>query len=275
MVLVAGSALYLAITWLAVIAWDIFDLFGWQGAAAYCPQSWNLLWICLFREAGPTEVLQWTLLATSVLIALHGRHHAWKIGNTNHAMIFMLLATGLTLMLLEDSLNVRHHFTVSVLQPIWSPDPVPTTARTAWEAFYYLVLALIMLAPVLILLRRTSPSIRVLASMGVAYAVYGLAAASSAFRYVDSAYSRLGDLLITTLPMTSANHWQHAQARIAQWHEKNPEETRTLGFYLMDMMVEESLELLGALLLLAALVQLHKFFTLNSIEPPSITRYQG
>lgn len=103
-----ATLLYLLLTWGAVIAVDIHDLWGLQKVLDDAEGYHYMLWVNLFREAGPTEWLQWALLAGGAGVGLHAWHRTQHAGPRWLAMAWFVLAMGVVLMLLEDSLNIRH-----------------------------------------------------------------------------------------------------------------------------------------------------------------------
>jgi hypothetical protein len=191
------------------------------------------LWIHIFREGGPTELLQWLALAATALLAafLAGRVSA----ASNHPgtrRTLVLFGIGCTLLLLEDAGNPRH----TVASYADSLTPIPYVAV---EMLLYGGLTTVMLLALwryLVQPVRPPWSTRYLLAAFTFYAMGGWFSATRGFWY-----DRGGELL-------------HRTAFASGLPE--PTMDGTLEFWLMDLLVEESLELLGAACLLAALTTL-------------------
>jgi hypothetical protein len=102
------------------------------------------------------------------------------------------------------------------------------------------------------------------------YVAYGLAAAASATRHLGGWYRRLGDGLIERIAPSAVElyqAWAPAEDIVV--------EVFTLGFWFMDLAVEETLELIGAAALLAAIWQLQRIETGLAPCAPAVSAAAG
>jgi hypothetical protein len=243
--LIAG---YLVATHIAVYIVDLRR--AGTGVHAWMAQDPNVvpyLWVHIFQEAGPTEFLQWGTLGLLAVVAgavggaLNSgggpptieRRRAERAGR-----FWRIFGFAAALMLVEDAGNVRHvlvryarvHFEGGV-----------TNVTTLTEVGFYALLGAVPMYAVLRYGRHVwhVPATRWFGLAGVV--AYAVASISSATRYLGDWYQHAG-LWVRQVPMGDQ------LPPVEAW-----EGWRT-HFYLMDYLVEESLELLGASLLLAAAV---------------------
>jgi len=233
-----GVVAYLIATWIAVVAVDGANLWGLRDALEEGPVSPPALWQQLYAEGQVTEWLQWGCLAALALTA--ARLSGWLGRGGDHAaarcwMVFALLGA---LLLLEDAGNLRH--TIARFAGWATQHPV---AAFLSETMLFYVLAAVAFFPWVAyrgeLLRWRVP-MGFLVGGYVAYATAGL---MSATRGIGLWYERagqwLGDRLMPDgLVLLGLEHGYATDDATA--------------FYLMDSLVEESIELIAATLLLMA-----------------------
>lgn len=232
---------YMLGTWLLVFVWDFSGLIDHR----------TLGWALLFSEGSPTEWLQWSALAAGALTCgyLWGRSEA--IGKP-YAPFFAILGVGLCLMLIEDAGNIRHGLSRLILGNILGLPGGTGPAKSVLDLIVYTALASLMIAPFLLYARRLRPRRREGLLFAFGYAAYGLAAFSSASAYVGNWYVRFGNALIEAsgIDMDARLSWSRMAEAMADGLRPD------MGFWLMDFLYEESLELIGAGLILAALLSL-------------------
>lgn len=230
---------YLFLTWCLVFVWDFSGLVDHH----------TLGWAFLFSEGSPTEWLQWITLAACILTCgvLWGRAQAF---GRAYAPFFGLLGIGLCLMLIEDAGNIRHGMSRLVLGMLQLPPR--GLAKSVMDLFVYSLLAGLMVAPFVLYLRQLRPGTRPKILFLLGYAAYGLAAFSSASAYVGNWYARVGNSSVAASGVDL-----EARVSWARMVEEAARGTRPdIGFWFMDFIYEESPELLGAGLILAALLSL-------------------
>jgi len=229
----------LAAAWLAVIGVDMLNLFG-AGDSLYdrmidrnTTRSW--VWVMLFSEGAPIEILQWLTLALAAGVAFthYGRLSPVAAAGTPErraALFWLLMGIALMLMLIEDAGNMRHWMRSTAYHFIGGK------SSKYVELTYFFVLACVPLSALLLFGRSILSLPRTRLYLLGGFAFYGLAAGGSAFRY--DWYDSIGQwvhhtLLGDSLKITEVGGHSHY-------------------FWLMDFLVEESLEFAGATLLAAA-----------------------
>lgn len=216
-----------------------------------------------WREGGPVEVLQWVLLGSAA--AVSGAVAARAAVRDRTAFAFWrLMAVTFVLMMVEDAGNARHTLREYVQAVFWQPDYA--TLGTLTELAYFTVLGSIPLYALLRYGRRLAGPAKGRLYLAVGFVVYGLAVGLS---FVGSAFTHqlerplygwLGTGLFRVL--AAAGDDELAPLWLAAEEESGWESVR---FFVMDSLVEESLELVGAGAFLAsALVFLHHFRSAGS-----------
>ncbi len=216
---------YLVLAWAAVYAVDVAGVAG-LGERLDAP-----LWAHLFLEGHLTELLQWAVLGAAVLTAGRLSGHLRATGQRGDASLWLLMALAFVLILIEDAGNVRHtlrDYGEAVLG-------IPGFVTNA------LVLSAIAALPLCALAlhwRRVWAVRRGRGYLLAGFVTYGLAGGMSATGALW--YPRAGALLDAVLfggrlPVYDLVDIAH-------------------HYLVMDLMVEESVELLGAGLFLAGAV---------------------
>jgi hypothetical protein len=221
--LLIAVTIWLVLGWAAFLAIDLFDLGGSRALIAGLEQPQT--YFHLYGEARPTEWLQWACLGFGAVAAgvvagrLLERH-------PTAGVTWAVFAAGMAVLLIEDAGNPRLR-----VAEYGERLAGPAAGLVAELAVY----ALVALLPVLAAIRsrgyllRFAPGHRYLLA---GYAAYAVAAGASATRSLW--YERAGDALFgdRLLPLT---------------HEG----VDRSSFFALDHLVEESVELVGAALLLA------------------------
>lgn len=246
----ALTCLYLLFAWGAVIAVDIHRLGGLPDKLLHDPDRHPLLWVNLFDEGGPTERLQWLLLACGVIVCLTAWARARNDERSKLAVMWLVIGAGTALMLVEDSLDIRHILAERIFFGTRDGRHVP---KALWELAFFGLLGAAMTGPMVVLLRRIRPRRRVISLVAGAYAVYAVAAVSSALRHAANIYVVVGSWIIETGTLARLPAWQNTGEALASVTD-GLDSTSALAVLIMDLWIEESLELLGAGLLVAALL---------------------
>lgn len=223
-------------------------------------ENWpQLLMIYLFREAGPVEQIQFRLLFAASGLALLLLLTAIE-RRAGRALIlgFGFLTFGLVLMYINDAYNFRHWMTREAA--MWFYGPIfehRNALRIILELGFYAFLASFMVAFAVLFWpqrRRFVKSQWVLVS---AYVCYFFASVASATRYIGSWYDRAGGVLADFLP----EHMRDEMGRLPFIPEY------PYYFWLMDWVIEETIEYVGALCFVVALLFL--LSELLSIKNPN------
>ena len=200
-----------------------------------------------YRNGGPVEMLQWLLLAASALTSLFvvGR---LSTRDRSACAFWLLMGIAFTLMLIEDAGDPRHRIREYV-QFAFAEHEGQGVMGTLWELLYFVGLAAF---PLYALLRHG----RALRGMGrtrsyvlAGFVAYGIAAS---FSFVGSAFSALMDRNVYQI---TGDALVRLGLRIGD--SELPRYWTADGyvdFHLMDGMVEESIELIGAAAFFSAAV---------------------
>ncbi len=236
---------YLVISWALFLLVDANDFLGlreWLAQRISIP----LIWFYLFEEGGATEIGQWLMLSLVALSAslLAGR----LLADRRHppAMFWLLMGITALLMLIEDAGNPRHYLASMAVMIL--PQFSAQKLKMAVELAYYVGLSAV---PVYAVLRYWRYPLR--ARLTALYlltgcALYGLAGFASASRHINEWYAALGGFLHRVLAggnLLLPPSWDQYM----------------LNFYLVDWLLEESVELLGASLLAAACLTYWREYT--------------
>lgn len=237
---VVAAGLVVVTSALATVLVDVHDIDGLRTALEGGSLETPYLYFHLYVDGGPIELLQWSCLAALIVTA--GIHCGARRGIDAAAVRFWFLAAVLfALMLMEDGGNVRHSLAdlgVHVLP--WSG----ATSRTLIEVAFY---ALVGTPAVLAAWTYRSVPAQHRPPLGLAaggFVAYVLASVTSASRVLGDWYIAAGSWvqrnLIGALPPLPDGYWGLEDGADAT------------AFMVMDHIYEESVELLGASLLLAA-----------------------
>jgi hypothetical protein len=230
LVVAAGASVVLA-AWLAVLAvdtpfWSLGNDLKWP------------LWFRLFREGGPVENVQWVVLAATVVLSAAVAGRCAERDDDVAARFWGLLAVGVAIMLIEDAGNpsqriFREYFAILTgndtdlgrLPMFLIVAAIPTYALVRHRA--YVLGARHFRAPLL-----------------GGYALYGVAGFMSVpANHLTSGYAAWGDRLFESL-----DGLKRLPHPVWGWASDNT------SYVFVDTVLEESLELMAATLLLAAAV---------------------
>jgi len=235
---------YLFVTWLVFLLHDVRAWLPFVATILSAETEVPFFFYHVFGEGGPTELVQWFTLGAAVIVCgyLYGREAA--NGQTARTRFFMFVATGLCLMLIEDAGNIRHHisaFTTELSTYTRYANPV----RILTEFGVYALIGSLMVFPLLRYWRSLQLRGCIRFYILAGYLAYAAASILSASRHIYEWYERVGETIIDHLPLANPDIWMTTSVHLSE------RGLPTLGFWLMDYLMEESLELLAASLLLA------------------------
>lgn len=225
---------YLAAAWIVVFFFEIY-----QREPRWCPSFVNFNYYLFFREGSFTEVLQYvTLLLSAVMVAgiLAHRYQRGELLSAGWALLLL----GLVLLYIEDAHNTRH-----MLTALAGVDRGAPLAQAAIELGYYALLGGVMMGGLWWILKEArSPRVGITLFL-VAYPTYGAIALASATRHIGEWYRQVGSWLLGHFPERIFLPGVETAFALCDPID---------AFLFMDGMVEESIELLAAALLLAAVL---------------------
>lgn len=217
----------------ALAAMLLVDLaLGWTVAA-------RPLWYLLFREGGPSEHLSWLLLGAAALL---GAASAGRSSGAD-ARFWAWFAFGAILLLIEDAGNTSHRFARDL--DVFAGQVFGfEVSRDGGRLVVFAILGAVMLGVLLRFRDQWSrwPSVRRMLLAG--YVLYGVAAGASVpFNLLGAGYQSVGDTLLATL-------FGGQLSRLPEpiWGATSD----NTGYVFMDLVVEESIEVLAAALLATA-----------------------
>lgn len=234
---------YLLLMWGAFFLIDAYDLFGVR-AVLHAWEITDPFWFHLNRQGSITELLQWVTLGATAFAAgvVRGRGAA-NPAHVRGVVFWTLMGVAAVLMLIEDAGDPRHRLTDYVLTfaAMTRAEELGRYLVFAVELFYFSLLASI---PLYALLRhglffRYFRKVKIYLLTG--FLAYGAASVFSVTSYLNDWYIRAGGFVHNVLAGGQLYRvdWPYTAYHV---HE----------FWLMDLLVEESIELLGAGALLAA-----------------------
>lgn len=267
---IAFVVLWVAAAWVVVYLVDAQNIFGWRGALdAYSPDFAGTVPMMRFQlfTGRFTEWLQWVILAMAIVATATVGGRARERGDLPGARFWLVLAVGLGLMLVEDAGDVRQDlrpyvaFVVSGQADGASDTPVGILADVGF-------FAVIAAFPLYAVARHWRVPWRYPGSrtyLGLGFVAYAVTQIGTAVSQIGAFYSRLGERLHAVV--FDGNLLQPIGMDRARMH-----------FELIDGPVEESIELLGAGLLLAAALAFRRRAFLRSTpvtSPPPASAGSG
>lgn len=232
--------------WLGFLAADVFDAFGVRQAVIIPHLDPPVFFLWFFAEAGPVERLQWAFLTVAVTLCAGLAWWCGRQGDRQGTGIFLLGAAGLLLMLLEDAFNVRHQIAFGITMPLfYEGTEFRNHVRTLTELSFYALLGGAMLVLLWAALRhfRQVPGAARLLLTG--YVLYAVAAVASATRFIGDWYTAVGSIAEPCLAEGVVEAYRSTDL-VRRGGE--------IGFWVMDWLVEESVELVAVAFIVSALL---------------------
>jgi hypothetical protein len=223
---------------------DEDDVAGLRDRFAEASPRTPAVWVLMFEEGSPTELLQWATLGYLTVVAGILGGALTRDGERSAGAFWKLVAVAGALMIAEDAGNVRHRL-VRYAEAFAGLERDPVPWHLAVEFVWFAIIAGVLVTAVVRHGRAVLPAAATVRYGLAGVAAYALAVLGSVTRDIDHWYADLGrwierSLLGTELLLPEG--W-------SRFH---------IHFFLVDYVVEESLELLGAALLLAAALAYHR-----------------
>jgi hypothetical protein len=237
---IIAAVVYLLVSYLAILLIDVAAVGGAREWVRGVGGGTPALWVLLFEEGSPTELLQWSAVAALIVLSGLTAGQERARGEGGAASFWTLLAVGGAMMLMEDAGNVRHRlvFYVETFVGLPRTGPFHLAVEAVWFAAIAAVLAVAVVRFGRPVLRERATALR----FGLAGATcYVIAVLGSVTRDIGWWYADAGRFIEVSLLRTRLlvpDGWSREHVH----------------FFLMDHVVEESLELLGASLLLGAVI---------------------
>ena len=248
-VLMAFLALFYIVAFTLVVLVDFLDAFGLQGWLLERAGDESLVWFLLFKEEGPAEIMQYAAnLGSAVFIALIGGGLLAK--GSPDAKRFLIFAGALAYMVLEDTGNVRHMIRETSTAVLGIAEGPTSLVGIGIELGIYAVLGAVMVFAFYSLrhvLKRYRPAF---ALMLVGYVFYFFGALFSASRHFNSWYIQVGGRIVDGLDLMRFEAWRRVDSFVMERF------AQPIEFFLVDYLLEESLELAGAAFILFATLTL-------------------
>lgn len=218
----AIAALTLVICWIAVIIVDILNIGGLGDAMVASSPVDSALYGLLFTEGNIIEWMQWTCIGVAAITAAQvSALYGTRVGGGSKAAFSILMAILFVIMIMEDAGNLRHHMKPYLNNAIHASPIVP------WDVFIYAVYASIPLYAVWQHGEKVRLEEPLAKLFWLAVLFYGLVSVMSATGNIGGWYNAAGDLLKPLF-----------DGRV----------DHSSGAMIMDQIVEESIELIGAIL---------------------------
>ena len=250
--------IYLITAYLLIYLMDFRMAVGDVSVMINSEYATPFLWVHLFSEGSLTEIIQWTFLGLSLGLSAF---YAGMLKEKRKYMPsgFLLLSLGLLIMFMEDTGNFRHlisdNAAMIMMKDPYSLEWKKSLVRTGIEMSIYAVLGIIMLSAFYRIIRDRKENKEAKIFLAAGFLLYGVAAFASATRNVGDWYIRAGTQLML---MLDGSHM------IDHYEKFNP--PKPLGFWFMDFVLEETIELLGAVLILTSIILFVKhYFTEKKI----------
>ena len=204
------------------------------------------------RNSGFAELVQWSFLGASMLLAAWYAGRVW-VTHPKVARFYLWMSAAFVLMLLEDAGDVRH--TLMSYVQLAAGEPDQGLFGTAFEGAYFAVLAGVPLYALWRYWETVKEYGKVFWYIILGFVAHAVAASLSfvgtAFQMLleRDVYTILGEWLVSfsikigddAVPLL----WEAWNAK--SWLYQ-------VGFYLMDSLIEENIELIGNAAFLASLV---------------------
>ena len=263
-VVLYGSGAYITLSFVLYYLIDLRNVFGsrdflFSSEGVYFYFTYTPFFFQHYgRNGGFAEVVQWSLLAGVVVLALFYAGK-WFDRERQLAYFWLLFGLGALFMLLEDAGDVRHFFMSYVQWMAGEPDQ--GLWGTLFEGVYFIFLGSLPLIAFFYFRNIIKQQGKVYIYMLWGIILHAIAATASfvgtAFQMTleRDIYTILGDgfkaLSLSVADPEVATLWQ-------QWDSQNW--LYQVDFYLMDSFFEENLELLGNAFFLAATLSVFSIY---------------
>lgn len=234
-------------SWILVVVIDIYNFLGLRDHFYHglVPTFWHFT----FRESGPIELIQWiflgSLAVTSFFLFLKTRKNSKQIGR----FWGLFTITGI-LMLAEDWLDIRH----IILRELMTLDWV---LLNVLETSYFLILGILPIGALALYGRKIrSRNKATFYLMALGLGVYLVAIFLSGPADLTNVNAKIGNSFYEVTGSLGGDDLRElhelGDKRINQLEEDLDTEMMDVRYRFKDLLVEETIELIGATLLLAA-----------------------
>lgn len=245
---------YLAVAWLVFFAVDVGNFLGardWLEARVGMP----VIWYHLTEEGSVHELFQWAFLGGLGICAAVASGVLMRAGAVRPARFWGLFAVAGVFMLIEDTGDPR--FYIAAL----ARDAFGDMGGRVAEAFFLLLIGLVPLLAIALYGRSVAWCRSTVVFLAVGIVSYALAGGTSALSKFGTWYAEVGGFIDQVI-------LRGALLPVADYGS-----IWTNGPVLMDYWLEESLELVGAMALLAACLAYYRSWVNRSrVHPESPER---
>lgn len=247
---VAGLGLGIFLTALMLVLF--IDVLNFANLRSKNPYLVPFVFDLLFREGSIIEIVQWGFLGAFILVSASLSGRLMEKDLPNNAWFWRLFAVTGVLMLIEDAGNVRHFIFEQLSFLDWF-------ALNVVETFYFILIAAIPIFAVLKFREVIYEDSTTTKLLGAAFLFYGLAAALSGPSNLFGIKSWLGNAMYDLMILGGGTELDAAfQLAEEQLRDRYNGSGNYIGFRLVDHLLEESLELLGATFLLSSATAYHR-----------------
>jgi len=246
----------LLISYFLVYIADLRNLFGLRDLYShlYVP----LLWEIIFTERGPIEMFQWLFLGLLLIFSAYMCGILRERGRKKEAMFWIIFSIAGMFMLMEDAGNIRH----ILLREKFS---FPWVMLQSLETLYFVLLAAIPFFAVIKYGKYIKKSKATVILLIFGFLFYGSAAFISGPADLTNINYHIGN----TMYRLTVRLGDEELEQIYEETDKILARDATNGhmdvrYRFKDYLIEESLELLGATMLLAAAISYLQFIQKDS-----------
>jgi len=233
---------------LSILAFVLIDLLNFLGTSDWLKQRLDIPYFWYHWFIIPVEIpLQWYLLGATMVFFLLIAGVAYERKEKDIFRFWLLTGIGIVLMFIEDVGDVRHalrHYVERI-----SGETTYGFIGSTFELFYFASIAALITYALVIYRNVWQNHLVTRKYFPIAYVMYGI---SVVFSFAGAAYSSVTGFSLYQL---TGNYFMNLlfihneESQLIYEHAKN---FARIDFNLMDVMVEESIEFVGASALLAA-----------------------
>ena len=214
---------YLVSTWILCYLIDIRNILNLQRYVRNFDRG--LLWFQLYKEAQITEILQWSFLGSNILMCGYMWGKLKTLGSQYTYKFFLFMGLGSMIMMMEDAGNIRHNMKEYTHYLFGAT----TSVTVMTEMVFYTILGAIMMFAIIGYGPYVWHAVKTRFYLIMGFGAYMVASIASATRDINDWYVIAGE-------------WVHEVA----FHNVMLDRFGYVGFYIMDVLIEESIELIGA-----------------------------
>jgi len=226
---------------------DVMNIFGLRNL--YSDMTVPLLWDLMFQERGPVEMFQWLFLGFLTITSAFLFGILTERNRRKEGMFWFLFSIAGVLMLMEDAGNIRHFVLRENMVLGW-------VVMQSLETLYFGLIAAIPIAAVLKYGKHLRESRITIVLLALGFLFYGMAVFFSGPADLTNINIYVGDAFYDATATLGGEEleqiYEETDARLEE--QAGGEGFMDVSYRFVDHLIEESLELLGATMLLAAAV---------------------